>query len=100
MKNIFLTSSWSRKRFSGHSNDAEEYKLYETAWSELGVGNIQHGLWAKLYSENGGDAEKTKAAYLKERVRQLRTEQTGNDSIKSVVVPGIFVTIDMSLPET
>ena len=64
------------------------------------MGNIQHGLWAKLYSENGGDAEKTKAAYLKERVRQLRTEQTGNDSIKSVLTEEESAQSDQASEET
>ncbi len=53
---------------------AEEYEPYKIAWSELEGGNIQLGLWAKLYSENDGDTNKTKASYIKERVRQLQSE--------------------------
>ena len=71
MKKIFSKSGWSRKKSSGHSNDADEQKFYETVWSELETDNIQQGLWAKLFSENDGDSDKTKAAYLKARVQQL-----------------------------
>jgi hypothetical protein len=54
------------------TEEADIQMYYEQAWTELNADNIQQGLWAQLYSGNKGDVEKTKAAYLKARVQQLR----------------------------
>ena len=58
-------SRFSRK--SGKSDDA----LYAQVWREIESKNVDEGLWARLWAENKGDEDKTKAAYLKERVSQL-----------------------------
>ena len=58
-------------RFRGGSNSSND-DLYEKAWAELEAKDIQQGLWARLWAENDGDETKTKAAYLKERVKQLQ----------------------------
>ena len=50
--------------------------FFEKAWNDLQEDKYDKGLWARLYSENCGDVEKTKAAYLKERVQQLRNAST------------------------
>ena len=57
-------------KFRGDSNTSND-DLYEKAWAELEAKDIQQGLWARIWSENDGDETKTKAAYLKERVKQL-----------------------------
>ncbi|MDC0039086.1 hypothetical protein OAJ78_05445 [Gammaproteobacteria bacterium] len=58
-------------KFRGGSNSSND-DLYEKAWAELEAKDIQQGLWARLWAENDGDETKTKAAYLKERVKQLQ----------------------------
>jgi len=58
-------------RFTRKSGKSDE-TLYAQVWCEIESKNVDEGLWARLWSENKGDEEKTKAAYLKERVKQLR----------------------------
>jgi len=63
------------------SNDGvSEEQLYATVWAELESGHIQQGLWAKLWAANKGNEEKTKAAYLKERVKQLQKAAKGEEA--------------------
>ena len=61
-------SRFTRK--SGKSDDA----LYAQVWREVESKNVDEGLWARLWAENRGHEEKTKAAYLNERVKQLQEE--------------------------
>jgi len=69
-------SRFTRK--SGKSDDA----LYAQVWREIESKNVDEGLWARLWAENKGHEEKTKAAYLNERVKQLqesaRPEETAS----------------------
>ena len=69
---------WSSSVVS--SSGISEEELYATVWSELESGDIQQGLWAKLWSEYKGDEDKTKAGYLKARVRQLLDAQIDNET--------------------
>ena len=48
--------------------------FYEQAWEELEKGTYPKGLWARLYTENDGNEEKTKVAFIKARVEQLKVE--------------------------
>jgi hypothetical protein len=41
---------------------------YQYAAEELDTGNIDKGLWARLFSETDGDENRTRARYIKERV--------------------------------
>ena len=68
-------SRFTRK--SGKSDNA----LYAQVWREVESKNVDEGLWARVWAENKGHEEKTKAAYLKERVRRLQ------DSTKAEEAP-------------
>ena len=46
---------------------------YARAADEIEHAAVQKGLWAKAFSEAGGDAQKQKALYLKYRADQLMT---------------------------
>jgi len=53
------------------------------AWNEIEDQKVKQGLWAKAFSDAGGDIEKTKATYLELRVKQLieeRASSAGDDS--------------------
>lgn len=47
--------------------------FYERAWEELETKAYPKGLWARLFAENEGDENKTKIAFIKARVEQLRS---------------------------
>jgi hypothetical protein len=51
-------------------------KLFEKVWAEIEAGEIEQGLWARLWAGNSGDEVRTKAAYLNARVDQIKTEPT------------------------
>lgn len=56
----------TQMRTSGPTDD-----LYEAAARELDGGDINKGLWARLYAEHNGDDSKTRAAYIKVRAKAL-----------------------------
>ena len=72
--NIIFIWGWkpkysvSRRR---RASSSEKQQLYARVWSELESNNVDKGLWAQLWSKNRGNEEKTKAAYIKKRVRRL-----------------------------
>ncbi len=47
-----------------------EEDIYAAALSELKLGAIRPGLWAKAFAESDGDEAKSKALYIKLRVQQ------------------------------
>jgi hypothetical protein len=46
---------------------------YALAAKEIESGNIDRGLWARIYSEKNGDDLKTRASYIKERAKRFST---------------------------
>lgn len=46
--------------------------LFADVAQELDAGNLDRGLWTRLYAENNGDEPKTRAAYIRERARTLQ----------------------------
>lgn len=51
-----------------------EEDMYATALSEIELGQTRPGLWAKAYAESDGDEAKSKALYIKLRVRQENSD--------------------------
>jgi hypothetical protein len=49
----------------------DEDKIYSAIADELESGNIDKGLWTRLFAQHDGDENKTKAAYIKHRVSTL-----------------------------
>jgi hypothetical protein len=49
--------------------------LYAVPWDELESGRFSKGLWARVFSENNGDDEKTRAAYIRARVKELEVQR-------------------------
>ena len=47
-------------------------QLYAKVWVEIESNSIDKGLWSRLYVENEGDENRTKAAYIESRVNQLK----------------------------
>jgi hypothetical protein len=61
---------------AGAENSAHYDEVFwEKADSELTTGQHSKGLWAKCFSDSGGDGSKARAQYLKLRVEQLRSQQ-------------------------
>jgi len=46
---------------------------YATAADEIDSGNVDKGLWSKLFAEADGDENRTRARYIKERVAMMRS---------------------------
>jgi hypothetical protein len=53
----------------------DENSLYETVAKELDTGDVQKGLWTKLYSECGGDETQVKVKYIQERIASLKAKE-------------------------
>lgn len=73
-------SSANHERWSKTLSKEQTDVLYERAWGELNGGNLESGLWARLLAENNGNEEKTKGAYLKERVKQLQESDKAEET--------------------
>jgi len=48
--------------------------FYAQAWDEVESKTFIKSIWARIYSESGGDEKITRAGYIKERVAQLEKE--------------------------
>ena len=48
--------------------------LYEQVANEIDAGQLDRALWTKSFSKSGGDEQRTKARYIKERVSRLKDE--------------------------
>ena len=59
-----------------------EVQLYEMVAEEIANNQQSKGLWAKAFSEVGGDHEKAKALYIKLRVQMLQDEQKINKPMR------------------
>lgn len=59
------------KRITNTMDAGADNQLYEIAWNEIQSGNMATGLWARSYAICAGNEEKTRALYVKERVKQL-----------------------------
>ena len=54
--------------------------FFQQAYEEIENGQMDKGLWARLFAQFGGDENKAKAQYIKTRVQQLVTRQTNLDT--------------------
>lgn len=50
----------------------EDIPYYEYAWNEISTGTTNNGIWAKAFADCDANVNKTKAAYLRARVTQLK----------------------------
>ena len=55
-------------------NAGHDEAFWEKADSELNTGQYSKGLWAKCFSDSGGDEAKAKGLYLKLRVEQFKAD--------------------------
>lgn len=55
------------------NNNSATEDHYALAAKEIESGNIDRGLWARIYSEKNGDDLKTRASYIKERAKRFST---------------------------
>ena len=63
-----------------NENSKNQNKDYEVAAEELDSGNVDKGLWSRLFSEADGDENRTRARYIKERVTTMRAQKlTGSN---------------------
>ena len=53
------------------SNDMDEDHVYEAIAQEIEDGLQNKGLWTRLFCECDGDENKTRAAYIKQRVEKI-----------------------------
>lgn len=49
----------------------DEDAIYERIAAELEGGQVQRGLWTRLYAENAGDETRTKVAYIRDRAKRI-----------------------------
>ena len=70
--NGFSATKRAKAEISARQIPDESY--YEMAAKEVQNDNIRTGLWAKAWSDAGGDDTKAKALYLKFRVAAMKTE--------------------------
>ena len=68
--NGFSTTKTAKAKFAAHQIPDEAY--YEMALKEVQNDNIRPGLWAKAWSDAGGEDTKAKALYLKLRVASMK----------------------------
>ena len=70
--NGFSATKTAKAKIAAHQIPDEAY--YEMAAKEVQNDNIRPGLWAKAWSDAGGDDMKAKALYLKLRVASMKDE--------------------------
>jgi hypothetical protein len=70
--NGFSATKTAKAQIAARQIPDEAY--YEMAAKEVHSDNIRHGLWAKAWSDAGGDDTKAKALYLKLRVAAMKAE--------------------------
>tara|TARA_B100001057_G_scaffold474162_1_gene539386 strand:- start:578 stop:886 length:309 start_codon:yes stop_codon:yes gene_type:complete len=59
--------------------DKIEEELYLQANKEIEEGDTNEGTWAKAFANAEGSEEKTKALYIKYRVKNLKEEEEDED---------------------
>jgi hypothetical protein len=59
-------------------------RLWSAALAEVDGQSRRPGLWAKAFSEAGGNESAAKAAYLKARVAELEDETRSSDALKTI----------------
>lgn len=52
-------------------------ELYEKVADEINGGDLKRGLWARAFSESGGDKGKAQALYIRLRIEDLRKSGVG-----------------------
>lgn len=57
-----------------------EDSIYERIAAELESGQLQSGLWTRLYAENGGDEIRTKVAYIRERAARIAAAEVQEEA--------------------
>lgn len=58
---------------------AKDEHLYDQVAGELGRGQIRRGLWTKALADSGYDEQRAKAAYIRMRVADIRSEAKRQD---------------------
>lgn len=59
---------------SGAIAGETDYHLYEIVANELETGNLQKGMWTKVFADAGGDDKSARLKYIQLRVAQLASE--------------------------
>jgi len=59
------------KAFRRLNPSRTEDRHFESASMELDGEGLNKGMWARLYAKHGGDEAKTRAAYIRERTKEL-----------------------------
>ena len=68
----------TRSRRPAVAPPAPDDQTYARVAEEMESGQIDKGLWTRLFAENDGDEPKTRAAYIRHRVQQLSRSQPGS----------------------
>jgi hypothetical protein len=63
---------------------APDDAMYGMVAKEMEAGQIDKGLWTRLFANNDGDAQKTRAAYIRERVFELWEAQQSTQSHEAI----------------
>ena len=65
-------------RLSLSSGGDDEDAMYEKAWAEITAGSPKAAVWARAYAESDGDDSKTRAAYIRLRVSELKSNRSSD----------------------
>lgn len=80
---VFTTTSSAVKTFNDASNSD-----YASVANEIASGNIDQGLWTRLFVETDGDENRTRARYIKARIASLTdTPSSAKHSINTSLTP-------------
>ena len=71
-----ILASRNRSRLSLPDDTA-----YEVIAKEVEAGQIEKGLWTRLFAENEGNEQKTRAAYIRERALKVWQAREGDETI-------------------
>lgn len=89
---VFAFAKWpvlNQRRFTGTSRESDgavehspspdfhidEDALHARVWEEIESGDVNKGLWAKAFAKSDGDINKTRAAYIRDRVEEELIEE-------------------------
>lgn len=66
---------------SSHNSSKANNEAYAAAFAEIEERRLDKGVWARAFSESGGDESKAKAAYIKARAEAIQSADVWIDTI-------------------
>jgi hypothetical protein len=80
---------------SGLVSPVNDNQNFATASDEIEAGNLDKGLWARLYAETDGDEAKTKARYIKRRAAAIGSAEELRRAQKTAAAEADFMQMEI-----